>query len=79
MVLFAAFRNAVATLEAGAKEGTSLMVTFLVYHYLGLLVLFWSFLKSLGLAGQHFQRQFGQEICVLHTKRKQGKNESTIT
>ena len=37
------------------------MVTFLVYHYLGPLVLFWSFLKCLGLAGQHFQRQFGQK------------------
>ena len=37
------------------------MVTFLVYHYLGPLVLLWSFLKSLGSAGQHFQRQFGQK------------------
>ena len=78
MVLFAGFRNAVATLEAGAKEGASLMVTFLVYHYLGPLVLFWSFLKSLGSAGQHFPRQFGH-VCVLLTKRKQGKNGSTIT
>ena len=51
------------------------MVTFLVYHYLGPLVLFWSFLKSLGSAGQNFPRQFGQEICVLHTKRKQEKIE----
>ena len=39
------------------------MVTFLVYHYLGPLVLLWSFLKSLGSAGQHFQRQFGH-VCI---------------
>ena len=44
------------------------MVTFLVYHYLGPLVLFWSFLKSLGLAGQHFQRQFGQEFFAYKKK-----------